>query len=60
MSSMTPEERQKKLDAEIKEQDAAMARLQSSVAENKEASGEIKKSLDDLDAVTEKIEEEKN
>jgi len=56
---MTAEERAKKLKDEMKEQNIAMAKLESSVAENKKASGEIKKSLDNLEAVTEKIEEEK-
>jgi hypothetical protein len=57
---MTPEQRAKKLDAEMKEQDAAMAKLESSIAKNKEASGEIKKSLENLEAVTEKIEDGKS
>jgi septal ring factor EnvC (AmiA/AmiB activator) len=55
---MTPDDGTDKLDADLKAQDAVMAKLQSTIAENKEASGEIKKSLDNLDAATQKLEKE--
>jgi hypothetical protein len=54
---MTPDDGTDKLDADLRAQDAAMAKLQSTVAENKKASGEIKKSLDNLEAATEKLQE---
>jgi septal ring factor EnvC (AmiA/AmiB activator) len=56
---MTPEQKADKLDAELKDQEVAMAQLQSKVGENKEASEELNKSLQKLDAVTEKVEGEK-
>jgi hypothetical protein len=59
LSSMTPEQKADKLDAELKDQEVAMAQLQSKVGENKEASEELNKSLQKLDAVTEKVEGEK-
>ena len=59
MSIMTPEERTKKLDAEMKREGVEMAKLQSNLAENKEASQELKESLENLEAVTKKIEEDK-
>jgi hypothetical protein len=56
---MTPEQKADKLDAELKDQEVAIAQLQSKVAENKEASEELNKSLEKLDDVTEKVEGEK-
>ena len=56
---MTPEEESDKLDAKLKEDKAAMAKLQSTVAETKEASEELEKSLEKLEAFTKKAEEKK-
>jgi uncharacterized coiled-coil protein SlyX len=56
---MNPEERADNLDAELKEQEGELEKLQSSVAENKEASKELDKSLDELESATEKLADEK-
>ena len=56
--SMTPKKRTEKLDAELKDQADEMVKLQGNVAENKEATEELKKSLDDLDTATQKTEKE--
>ena len=58
LSSMTPEERMDKLDAELKEEEVAMEELQSNVAESKQAVEELKESLENLEEVTRKVEEE--
>jgi DNA-binding transcriptional regulator PaaX len=55
---MTPEQMTDKLDAELKDQEVAMVKLRSNVAENKEASQDLKESLENLEAVTEKLEKE--
>jgi phage shock protein A len=55
---MTPEQKTDKLDSELKDQEVAMVKLRSNVAENKEASEDLKKSLENLEAVTEKLEKE--
>ena len=48
-----------KLDVGMKEQEAVVEELQSKVAENKEASKELGKALDNLEVATDKVEEEK-
>jgi septal ring factor EnvC (AmiA/AmiB activator) len=55
---MTPEEESDRLDAKLKEEKAAIATLQSSVAETKEASEELTASIDKLENATHKLEEE--
>jgi hypothetical protein len=45
------------LDARLEEEGTALAELQSSVAVNKEASKELEKSLDELEAATQKLTE---
>jgi uncharacterized coiled-coil protein SlyX len=59
LSSMTSEERADKLDAELKDQEVAMEKLQSNVAESKQAVEELKESLENLEDVTRKVEKEK-
>ena len=56
---MTPEQNTDKLDAKLSEEGIALAKLQSNLAENKKASQELKESLENLEAVTKKIEEDK-
>jgi uncharacterized coiled-coil protein SlyX len=56
---MTSEERADKLDAELKDQEVAMEKLQSNVAESKQAVEELKESLENLEDVTRKVEKEK-
>jgi prefoldin subunit 5 len=55
---MTAEKGPDKLDAELQEQGAEIAKLQGNIAENEESGEELKKSLDHLEDVTEKIEGE--
>jgi hypothetical protein len=43
----------------MKGEGVEMAKLQSNLAENKEASRELKESLENLETVTKKIEEDK-
>jgi hypothetical protein len=56
---MNPEKGTDKLDAELQQQGEEIATLQGNIAENEESGEELKKSLDHLEEVTEKIEEEK-
>jgi uncharacterized coiled-coil protein SlyX len=56
---MNPEERTDKLNAKLKKQESEIEKLQSNVAENKEATKELKKSLENLESVTKKVEEDK-
>ena len=56
---MTPEQNTDKLDAKLDEEGIALAKLRSNLAENKEASQELKESLENLEAVTKKVEEDK-
>jgi hypothetical protein len=55
---MTPEQGTDKIDSELQDQQDAMVQLQGNIAENKEAGEELKKSLEHLETVTEKIEKE--
>ena len=55
---MNPEDGLNKLDSELKEQDAVMETLHGTIADNKEASEELKKALVNLEGVAEKIEKE--
>ena len=55
---MTPERGMEKLDAGLKDEPDAIAKLQGTVAENKKASSDLKKSLVHLEEVTQKLEEE--
>ena len=57
-SSMTPEQGTDKIDSELQDQQDAMVELQGNIAVNKEAGEELKKSLEHLETVTEKIEKE--
>jgi CheY-like chemotaxis protein len=57
---MTPGQGTDKLDADLKAQDVAMVKLQSTVAENKEASEELKKALERLEGGTQKVKEGKS
>jgi uncharacterized coiled-coil protein SlyX len=54
---MTPKQRADKLDAKLKDQEVELVELQSNVAENKEAGQELNKTLENLEAVTQKLEE---
>ena len=56
--SMTPEQKADKLDAGLKDEQDAIAKLQSTVAESKEASEDLKDSLERLEEVTKQLEEE--
>jgi hypothetical protein len=47
-----------KLDAKLKQENAAMGKLQSNVAETKEASKRLTESIDSLEDATRKREEE--
>jgi hypothetical protein len=58
LSAMTPEQGTDKIDSELQDQQDAMVELQGNIAENKEAGEELKKSLEHLETVTEKIEKE--
>jgi NACalpha-BTF3-like transcription factor len=55
---MSPEQKADKLDAELKDQDIELVKLQGNVAKNKEASKELQKSLENLEAATKKLEKE--
>jgi hypothetical protein len=55
---MIPGDETDKLDARLREEEAAITELQKSVGENKEASKEVKESLDNLEAPREKLEGE--
>ncbi len=55
---MSPEQKANKLDAELKDQDIELVKLQGNVAKNKEASKELQKSLENLEAATKKLEKE--
>lgn len=55
ISIMTPESNTDDLDARLEEEGIAMTELRSNVAENKEASKELEKSLDELEAATQKL-----
>ena len=55
---MKPEQSTDKLDARSAEEGVALASLRSSVAENKEASKELEKSLDELEAATKTLTED--
>jgi hypothetical protein len=54
---MTSDDGRDKLDDAMEEQAAAMAKLQSTVAENKTASEGMKKALERLDGARARIEE---
>ena len=55
---MSPEQKANKLDAELKDQDIELVKLQGNVAKNKEASKELQKSLENLEAATKNLEKE--
>ena len=57
---MTPGQGTDKLDADLKAQDVAMVKLQSTVAENKEAGEGLKKALERLEGGTQKVKEWKS
>jgi uncharacterized coiled-coil protein SlyX len=52
---ISPEQRTDKIDAELKKQEAVMEELQAHVAENKEACEGLQKSLENLEAVTQRL-----
>jgi predicted nucleic acid-binding Zn-ribbon protein len=56
---MAPEQNMDRLDAKLSEEGIALAKLKSNLAENKQASEELKESLENLETVTKKIEENK-
>jgi hypothetical protein len=47
------------LDSKLSEEGIALAKLKGNLAENKKASQELKESLENLEAVTKKIEEDR-
>jgi hypothetical protein len=51
---MNPGQNTDDLDAKLKEEESALAKLRVTVQENKEASQELEKSLSELEAATEK------
>jgi methyl-accepting chemotaxis protein len=55
---MNPEDGLDKLDSKLKEQGAVVEKLHGGIAEYKEASEELKKALEKLDAAAEKIAKE--
>ena len=55
---MSPEQKAEKLDSELKDQEGELVKLQGNIAKNKEASEELNKSLENLEAVTKKLEKE--
>ncbi len=55
---MTSDPNMDDLDAKLRKEDSALAKLKVSVTENKEASQELEKSLAELEAVTQKLVEE--
>jgi hypothetical protein len=56
---MAPKQNMDRLDAKLSEEGIALAKLKSNLAENKQASEELKESLENLETVTKKIEENK-
>jgi septal ring factor EnvC (AmiA/AmiB activator) len=55
---MTPEEESDKLEAKLKEEKAAMARLQSNVAQTKETSEDLRESIDILENASHRLKKE--
>jgi hypothetical protein len=55
ISIIDPEQNTDDLDAKLKEEGTALTELRSSVTENKEPSQELEKSLDGLEAATQKL-----
>ena len=55
---MTPEHGMEKLDAGLKDEQDAIAKLQGTVAENRKAISDLNNSLEHLEEVARKLEEE--